>query len=139
MYHGHIFNLPQEVKQQQQTLISPIKCHSVSAREVKERFEEVKKNIMVDESEIKVIEEKTRGQSNLELWHSYRKPRITATKCYRVAAQRETTSPTKSIEDILNFNKTYQSKSMEEGLAMEDKIIDDYKLFKQSKGLEILK
>ena len=129
--------LPQEVKKlTQQTLISPIESHPVSARELKERFQKVKRNLMVDELGIKDVETKTRGQSNIELWHHHRQPRITATKCYRVAVQRETTSPTKIIKDVLGYNKVFQSKSMEEDLKMEDQIISDYKLFKQKQGNE---
>lgn len=131
--------LPQEVKKLQDvkdSLLSPVKCHPVSAKELKEKFEKAKRNLMVDDLQRQDIEEQTRGQSNTELWHRHRQPRITATKCYRVAVQRESTSPTKIIKDILGYNKAYQSKSMEEGLKMEDQIINDYKLLKQSQGDE---
>ena len=48
-----------------------------------ERFEKAKRNINFDEEKINKIEQKTRGQSNTDLWHHYREPRISSTKeCY---------------------------------------------------------
>lgn len=73
--------LPQRIDDQEETLISPIKYHPISADELKERFEKVKRNINFDEAKIKKIEEQTREQSNTHLWHHHRQPRITATKC----------------------------------------------------------
>ena len=98
--------------------ISPIKYHPISAEELKLRFEKVKRNINFDEEKIKKIEEQTRCQSNTNLWHHRRHPRITATKCYRIAVQRETTSPTKIIQAVLDYKEPFQSKSMQEGLEM---------------------
>jgi len=127
--------LPQRINDQEETLMSPIKCHPVSADQLKERFEKVKRNINFDEAKIKKIEEQTREQSNTHLWHHHRQPRITATKCYRIAVQRETTSPTKTIQEVLGYNKQFQSKYMQEGLKMEDNIIAAYKACKQQQGV----
>ncbi|PFX12333.1 uncharacterized protein LOC111347439 [Stylophora pistillata] len=127
--------LPQKVNNLEEPLISPIKCHPISADELRVRFEKVKRNINFDEEKIKKVEEQTRGQSNSNLWHHHRQPRITATNCYRIAVQRETTSPTKIIQDVLGYKKPFQSKYMQEGLEMEDRIIAAYKLLKQGEGV----
>ena len=133
--------LPQKIENQEKnqeeepSLISPIKRHPVSADELRERFDKVKRNINFDEEKINKIEQKTRGQSNTDLWHHHRQPRITATKCYRIAVQREATSPTKTIKEVLGYNKPFQSKYMQEGLDMEDNIIDAYKVLKQQQGV----
>ena len=78
----------------------------------------MKRSINFDEEKKKKIEEQTRYQSNTNLWHHDRHPRITATKCYRIAVQRETTSPTKIKQDVLDYKEPFQRKSMQEGLEM---------------------
>ena len=93
----------------------------------------VKKNINFDEEMIKQIEEQKREQSNTDLWHHHRQPRITADKCYRIAVQRGTTSPTKTIQEVLGYNKRFQSK-YREGLQMLDNIIYAYKELKQQQA-----
>lgn len=45
------------------------------------------------------------------------------------------TSPTKIIQDVLGYKKPFQSKYMQEGLEMEDRIIAAYKLLKQGEGV----
>ena len=132
---GWMHILPQKLNNQEEPLISPIKYHPISAEELKLRFEKVKRNINFDEEKIKKIEEQTRCQSNTNLWHHHRHPRITATKCYRIAVQRETTSPTKIIQDVLDYKEPFQSKSRQEGLEMEDSIIAAYKSLKQEEGV----
>ena len=110
---GWMHILPQKLNNQEEPLISPIKYHPISAEELKLRFEKVKRNINFDEEKIKKIEEQTRCQSNTDLWHHHRHHRITATKCYRIAVQRETTSPTKIIQDVLDYKEPFQSESMQ--------------------------
>ena len=126
--------LPQEVNSLKEHTVSPIKCHPISADELNVRFEKAKRNINLDEEKMQKIEEQTRGQSSTNLWHHYRQPRITAINCYRIAVQRETTS-TKIIQDVLGYKKPFQSKYMQEGLEMEDKIVAAYKPLKQEEGV----
>lgn len=127
--------LPQEIKDNE-ILVSPIKVHPVSRSELKEKMHKVKRKLMVDDKERDHIENITRGQSDKQMWHTHRQPRITATKCYRVAVQRDTTSPTKIIKDVLGYNKAFQSKAMKEGILMEDKIINEYIVFKKKNGAQ---
>ena len=67
------------------------------------------------------IEEKTRLQSDSFLWHFHRKCRITASKCYRVAVMKPTTSPTKAVRECL-YSNVKPTKYMLEGIAKEPEI-----------------
>jgi hypothetical protein len=72
------------------------------------------------------IEIETREQSNSILWHSHRKSRITASKCYRIAVMKSTTSPTKAIRECL-YKHVKPTKYMLEGIAKEPEIMELYR------------
>ena len=115
-------------------LLSPIKDHSISLNELAKRCEQVKKKILVAEKEIENIEKSTRGQSSESQWFLHRKIRITASKCHRVASLRDSTSPTKTMREILHYNDKYQSQNMKEGLMKEDEILKEYLSLKHNQG-----
>ena len=123
---GWLHILPQEVLADQSSktskendLLCPIKEHPVSATTIKKRCQQVQDRLTLSETEINDIEKLTRGQSDNSAWYTERKVRITASKCYRVAAMKESTSPTKAVREILHYNAPYQSQSMKEGLQQE--------------------
>ena len=116
------------------TLISPIKVHPVSAQEVVDRCERIKKKLNISEEEIQQIESSTRNQSSDLTWHLVRKCRITASKSYRCAVLREHTSPTKAIEDVLSYKKVNQTFAITEGLSQEKEVIKDYLSEKTKNG-----
>lgn len=121
--------LPQEVPKQKYTdkpeLLSPIKEHPISLQAIKERTEKAKTKLFVDSVKAVEIEKETREQSKRESWHFHRQPRITASKCYRTAVLKDTTSPTKAINDIL-YKKVVPTRQMTEGLEMESEIKERY-------------
>ena len=115
-------------------LLSPLKEQPICLSVLRQRCEQVKRKLQLSEREISEAENSTRGQSDNASWYALRKYRITASKCHRVAALRETTSPTKAIQDVLKLNTPYQSESMKAGLEMEDKIVKEYTELMQQKG-----
>lgn len=130
---------PQTVEQGNETdeanvdLLPPVKEHPVSISTLRERCQEVERKLNISESEIYDIERMTRGQSN-NTWYSQRRVRITASKCHRVAAMKESTSPTKAVQEILHYNTPYQSQSMKQGLEQETSILENYKKMMHEKG-----
>ena len=104
-------------------IISPPKVHPVSFEELKERCGRIKRKLTLNDDQINLIEAETMDQSrtvqsNLK-WNEYRKVRITASKCKRVAAMKETTCPKSALEEILQYKQPYQSDLMREGLQKE--------------------
>ncbi|RUA05520.1 MAG: hypothetical protein DSY43_04465 [Gammaproteobacteria bacterium] len=108
-------------------LLSPIKMKDspVSIQGIKERIERVKCKLFVGPEQAAEIEEVTKDQSLSKSWHSHRQYRITASKCYRAAVLKDTTSPTKAINDIL-YAKVLPTKQMKKGLEMESEIMARY-------------
>ena len=111
-------------------IISPPKVHPVSFEELKERCGRIKRKLTLNDDQINLIEAETMDQSrtvqsNLK-WNEYRKVRITASKCKRVAAMKETTCPKSALEEILQYKQPYQSDLMREGLQKESEIIGEY-------------
>ena len=104
-------------------IISSIKAHEspISLAGIKGRCARVKKKLLVT----KEIEKETREQSNSPLWFQHRRARITASKCYRVAVMRPSTSLTKAIKEIL-YSKVKPTREMKEGLEKEPEIIAEY-------------
>lgn len=125
--------LPQEVKEED-TIVSPLKVLPPSLREISEKCKEIEKKLNLEEKEITKVEQKTRGQSKDKLWNYHRKCRITASKCYRVASLKPTTSPTKALADVLQYNKQYQSFAMNQGLEKEEEIERLYVTSKHNSG-----
>jgi hypothetical protein len=131
--------LPQKVPEQSSTtdeheLLSPIsiKDSPISLEGIKDRVERVKSKLFVDPQQALKIEKETQDQSNSKLWYLHRQPRITASKCYRSTVIKETTSPTKAINEIL-YKKIVPTRQMKEGLEMEPVVMARY-IKEQHKG-----
>ena len=79
-----------------ENVISPPKVHPISLEELKERCRRIKRKLTLDDDEINLIETETKDQSRTDesrvTWNEFRKVRITASKCKRVATMKETTS-----------------------------------------------
>ena len=86
-------------------LLSPIKAHPISLDELFARCERVKKALMVSSEDVLKMESSTRNQSLDEDWHHQSKFRITASKAYRCAVMKESTSPTKALKEVLHYNR----------------------------------
>jgi hypothetical protein len=99
-----------------QDLVSPIKEHPISAEAIDERCKKIKRRLLVTVEDAKRIEAETREQSKSDLWYYHRSCRITASKCYRIAAMKDATSPTKAIEECL-YKQVLPTRFMKEGLA----------------------
>ena len=65
------------------------------------------------------------------------KYRITASKCHRVAPLKESTSPTKAVQEILQYKQQCQTSKMKEGLRREKEIINEYISLQKQKGKDI--
>lgn len=114
-------------------LISPIKEHPVSVDEIRNRCERIKKKLFVSQEEAVEIEGKTRGQSDNTYWHAERKTRITASRCYRIAVLKTSTSPTKALKEIM-YSSVRPTRQMKEGLSKEPEIMQEYTLLQQTSG-----
>lgn len=87
-------------RNKQENIISPIKDHPASLSDILRKADSIIEKISVDDDRINEIENATREQSRSSQWHADRFPRITASKCKR-ALIKETTSPTKAMQEIL--------------------------------------
>ena len=112
-----------------------------SLDQIHDRCSVIKKNLFIEDKEIKKIEAETRGQSNNQKWFNHRFGRITASKCHRVACpHKANTSPTKIIKDVLRYTQGVQTKAMKDGIENEDLTISQYveKMKKDGhEGLEV--
>ena len=119
---------------------SPFKNHPPSVDEIKQKAQGIKRKLNFTEDEINLIEKKTRLQSQESDWFLYRKGRITASKCKRVASLKPTTSPSKTMKELL-VNNTPQSTAMLQGLQNEDSIAEAFinKLNTEGKKVSITK
>ena len=109
--------------------------------EIKQKAQGIKRKLNFTEDEINFIENKTKLQSQESDWSLYRKGRVTASKCKRVASLKPTTSPSKTIKELL-ANNTPQSAAMLQGLQNEESIAEAFinKLDSEGKkGLSITK
>lgn len=105
---------------------SPFRNHPPSIDEIKQKAQGIKRKLNFTEDEINFIE-----QSN----------RVTACKCKRVASLKPTTSPSKTMKELL-VNNTPQSTAMLQGLQNEDSIAEAFmnKLDSEgAKGVSITK
>ncbi|XP_022808865.1 uncharacterized protein LOC111345840 [Stylophora pistillata] len=109
----------------QDNIISPIKDNPASLSDILRKADSIIEKISVDDDRINEIENATREQSRSSQWHAERFPRITASKCKR-ALIKETTSPTKAMQEILCYNKAFQSQYMKDGVKSELEIINQY-------------
>ena len=84
--------------------ISPFRNHPPSVDEIKQKAKGIKRKLNFNEDEINFIEKKTKLQSQESDWFLYRKGRVTASKCKRVASLKPTTSPSKTMKELLVNN-----------------------------------
>lgn len=80
--------------------ISPFKNHPPSVDEIKQKAQGIKKNSTSLKMKKKIIEKKTRLQSQESDWFLYRKGRA----CKRVASVKPATSPSKTVRELLVNN-----------------------------------
>ena len=110
----------QKNSQGEYPIISPPKEQPVSLDEISERCKKIKHKRFVDENEIEKIEKEIRGHSENPKWFECRFGRITALKCHRVACpHKSSTSPSKIIKEVLNYNPCVQTKAMMDGIKCE--------------------
>ena len=120
-------DLPEQNREAEGELISPIKITEspISIDCIKKRVDKIKTKLFIDDTQAAEIEKQTKDQSSNKSWHFHRQYRITASKCYRAAVLKSTTSPTKAVHDIL-YGKVVPTKQMRRGLEMESEIMDNY-------------
>jgi len=106
--------------------ISPFSPLPPSVSEIKEKAMGVKRKLTFNESEIQLVEKKTRLQSKDSNWYLYRKGRITASKCKRVASLKPITSLSKALKELLLCDRMPQTSAMLQGVESEDDIVDTF-------------
>lgn len=106
--------------------ISPYAALPPSVEDIKEKGKGIKRKLHFNENEAEIVEKRTRLQSKNCDWFLYRKGRITASKCKRVASLKPTTSPSKTLKELLMVNKVPQTYAMLQGLEEEDAIADSF-------------
>ena len=98
--------------------------------------ENVKQKLFLMQDEAADVEKNTRGQSTDSLWHDNRNQRIASSKCYRCAVLKDSTSPTKAIQEVLGYKEFPPTKEMKEGLSKEPEIIEEYLTTMKKRGHE---
>ncbi|XP_046848010.1 uncharacterized protein LOC124441579 [Xenia sp. Carnegie-2017] len=85
-------DLPEQERESEEELISPIKVTEIpsSLNTINERVKKIRARLVVDDVQAKQIKDQTRNQSSRKSWHTHRKYRITASKCYRAAVLKST-------------------------------------------------
>ena len=106
--------------------ISPYAALPASVEDIKEKGMGIKRKLHFKRNEIAIVEKSIRLQSKNCDWFLYRKGRITASKCKRVASLKPTTSPSKTLKELLMVNKVPQTYAMLQGLEEEDAITDSF-------------
>lgn len=100
-------------------LVSPNKSLPLSLEEIKAKSERTKRRLLESVDDRAEIIELTVDQHQSEVWYHVRQPRITAPRCKRCLLK-PTTSPTKAIADVLNYQP------MKDGIASEAGIVKRY-------------
>ena len=106
--------------------ISPYAALPPSVEDIKEKAKGIKRKLHFNKNEIEIVEKRTRLQSKNCDWFLYRKGRITASKCKRVASLKPTTSLSNTLEELLMVNKVPRTYAMLQGLEEEDAIADSF-------------
>ena len=104
--------------------------------EIKNAGAAVKRKLSFSDEEITVVEKKTRLQSNCAEWYKFKKGRISASKCKRVASLRNSTSPSKALREVMGYADVPQTTAMREGLEKEDEIAQIFILEMEKKGYQ---
>lgn len=91
-----------------QTEVPELNSHPFSMDMLQNECQNVKRKLFLNEEEAAEVEKNTRGQSADPLWHDSRNQRITSSKCYRCAVLKDTTSPTKAIQEVLGYKQFAQ-------------------------------
>ena len=106
-------------------ITSPVKNGPLSMNEIKEKA--VRSLERLDESGKRKIEieKETKEQHKTRLWFDVHQSKITASKSKRCLIK-PTTSPTKVICEVLQYNKTVQTKAMQDGIESEGHIIKEF-------------
>ena len=108
-----IFSLQQFLNFFNAGCISPFAALPLSLKNIEEKGRKIQRKLNFTEEEIQQVEKKTRLQSRDSDWYLYRKGRITASKCKRVASLKPTT-----LKELFMINKVPQTSAMLQGLEM---------------------
>ena len=90
--------------------------------QIKDACVAVKRKLSFSDDEIDIVEKKTPLQSNCADWYRFKRGRISASKCKRVASLKPSTSPTKALKEVMGYSEIPQTTAMREGLEKEDEI-----------------
>ena len=90
--------------------------------QIKDACVAVKRKLSFSDDEIGIVEKKTRLQSNCADWYRFKRGRISASKCKRVASLKPSTSPTKALKEVMAYSEIPQTTAMREYLEKEDEI-----------------
>ena len=82
----------------------------------------VKRKLSFSDDEIGIVEKKTWLQSNCVDWYRFKRGRISASKCKRVASLKPSSSPTKTLKGVMGYSEIPQTTAMREGLEKEEEI-----------------
>ena len=74
----------------------------------------------------KIIEKKTRLQSQESDWFLYRKGRVSASKCKRVASLKPAPSPSKTVKELLVNNTPLSTAMLQADLQNEKGIAEAF-------------
>lgn len=106
-------------------ITSPVKNGPLSMNEIKEKAVRSLERLNESGKRKIEIEKETKEQHKTRLWFDVRRSRITASKSKRCLIK-PTTSPTKVICEVLQYNKTVQTKAMQDGIESEGHIIKEF-------------
>ena len=106
--------------------MSPYAALPPSVEDIQEKTKGMKRKLHFSKNEIEIVEKKTRLQSKNCDWFLYRKGRISASKCKCVASLKPTTSPSKTLKELLMVNKVSQTYVMLQALEEENEIADSF-------------
>ena len=90
--------------------------------QIKDACVAVKRKLSFSDDEIVIVEKQTRLQSKCVDLYRFKKGRISASKCERVASLKPTTSLRKALKEIMGYSDIPQTTAMREGLEKEEEI-----------------
>ena len=93
----------------------------------------VKRKLNFTNDEVNIVEKK-KLQSQCAEWFQYKKGRISASKCKRIASLKPTTSPTKALKEVMGYKRIPQTAAMREGLEKEEEIAQCFLSEMESQG-----